>query len=123
MLVTKQLNECLKGVRKMVSFDEFKKIELKAAKVLEVEDVPGKDKLYKMKIDLGSEQRTIVAGLKEFYSAEELKRKTIVVVSNLEPRAIAEIKSEAMLLAAKNTEGGYSLVVIEGDVAPGTVVE
>lgn len=94
----------------MISFQDFKEMELKAAKIIEVEEVPNKDKLYKMKIDLGSEQRTIVAGLKEFYSIEELKGKTIVVVANLEPAEIAGIKSEAMLLAAKNEEGGYSLV-------------
>lgn len=94
----------------MVSFQEFKKIDLRVAKVLEIVDVPEKDKLYKMKIDLGTEQRTIVAGLKEFYSAEELKGKALVVVANLEPATIAGIKSEAMLLAVKDNSGKYSLV-------------
>ena len=107
----------------MVSFSEFKQIELKAAKIVEAEDIPGKDKLYKLKIDLGSEQRTIVAGLKAFYSAGQLKGKTIVVVSNLEPATIAGIKSEAMLLAAQNIEGKYSLVSVDGEVKPGTKVE
>ncbi len=107
----------------MVSFDEFKRIELKVAKILEVEDIPGKDKLYKIKIDLGNEQRTIVAGIKPFYSKEELIGKNVIVVANLEPAVIAGVKSEAMLLAAKNKAGQYSLVTIEGDVEPGTEVE
>ncbi|MEM0360774.1 MAG: methionine--tRNA ligase subunit beta [Candidatus Diapherotrites archaeon] len=107
----------------MVSFQDFKKIELKAAKILKAEDIPGKDKLYKLKIDLGGEQRTIVAGIKQFYSATDLEGKTIVVVANLEPATIAGIKSEAMLLAAENIEGKYSLVTIDGNIKPGTKVE
>ncbi len=107
----------------MISFNEFKKIGLKAAKITEVQEVPEKDKLYKLSIDLGEEQRTIVAGLKQYYSAGELMGKTIVVVANLEPATIGGIKSEAMLLAAKNTEGKYSLLTVEGKVMPGTSVE
>lgn len=107
----------------MVSFEEFRKVELKTAKVLEVEDIPEKDKLYKMKIDLGSEQRTIVAGLKEFYSAEELKGRTIVVVTNLDPITIAGIKSEAMLLAAVDSNRKPTVVVVEKEVEPGLPVE
>lgn len=107
----------------MVSFTDFKKIELKVAKILEVEEIPGKDKLYKIKIDLGDEQKQIVAGIKPFYTKEELKGKNIVVVANLEPAVIAGVKSEAMLLAAKDNEGKYALVTIADNVAPGTVVE
>lgn len=107
----------------MVSFADFKKIELKVAKILEVEDIAGKDKLYKIKIDLGSEQRQIVAGIKQFYTKEELTGKNIIVVANLEPAVIAGVKSEAMLLAAKDREGKYALVTIADNVAPGTPVE
>lgn len=113
----------LGGWKKMVSFGDFKKIEMKAAKVLEVTDIPGKDKLYKITIDLGGEQRTIVAGIKEFYSQDELKGMTIVVVSNLEPATIAGVKSEAMLLAAVGKDGKPTLVVTEKEVEPGTPVE
>ncbi len=107
----------------MVSFEDFKKIELKAAKITEVQDIPGKDKLYKLRIDLGSEQRVIVAGIKQFYTAADLNGKTIVVVADLEPATIAGIKSEAMLLAAQNAEGKYSLVTVEGNVKAGTKIE
>jgi len=107
----------------MISFNDFKKTELKIAKITEVQEVPEKDRLYKISIDLGSEQRTIVAGLKEFYSIKELTGKTIIVVANLEPATIAGLKSEAMLLAAKNTDGKYSLLTVDGDVAPGTPAE
>lgn len=107
----------------MISYSEFQKVELKVAKITGVEDIPGKDKLYKLAIDLGSEKRTIVAGIKEFYKKEELKGKNVAIVANLEPRAIAGISSQGMLLAAKNTQGGYSLVEISEKVAPGTKVE
>ncbi len=107
----------------MISFGDFKKTELKVAKIIEVQEVPEKDRLYKISIDLGEEQRTIVAGLKEFYSIEELTGKTIIVVANLEPAVIAGLKSEAMLLAAKNIDGKYSLLTVDGDVAPGTPAE
>ena len=107
----------------MISFADFKKVELKVAKILEVEDIPGKDKLYKIKIDLGNEQRQIVAGIKPFYTKEELIGKNVIVVANLEPAVIAGIKSEAMLLAAKDNEGKYALVTVADNVAPGTVVE
>ncbi|MEM4662525.1 MAG: methionine--tRNA ligase subunit beta [Candidatus Diapherotrites archaeon] len=107
----------------MISYSEFQKVELKVANILNVEDIPGKDKLYKLTIDLGTEKKTIVAGVKEFYKKEDLKGKNIVIVANLEPRTIAGIKSEGMLLAAKNKEGGYSLVEIDKKVAPGTRLE
>ncbi|MCD6246978.1 MAG: methionine--tRNA ligase subunit beta [Candidatus Diapherotrites archaeon] len=107
----------------MISFADFKKVELKVAKILEVEDISGKDKLYKIKIDLGNEQRQIVAGIKPFYTKDELTGKNVIVVANLEPAVIAGVKSEAMLLAAKDNKGGYALVTIADNVAPGTVVE
>ena len=107
----------------MISFNEFKKIELIAAKISGVEDIEGKDKLYKIKIDIGSGEKQIVAGVKEFYPKEDLEGKTIIVVNNLEPAAIGGQKSEAMLLAAKNNEGKYSIVFLDGNISPGTMVE
>lgn len=107
----------------MANFADFKKVEMKAAKILSVEDIPGKDKLYKISIDLGTEKRTMVSGLKQSYSNEELVGKTVIVVSNLEPASIAGIKSDAMVLAAKNKDGKYKVVEIEDSVAAGTLVE
>ena len=107
----------------MISFQDWQKAELKVAKIASVEDIEGKDKLYKIQIDLGQEQRQIVAGLKQYYSKEELKGKSIIVVANLEPATIAGIQSEAMLLAARNKEGNYKLIAIDETVEPGTKVE
>jgi len=107
----------------MLSFNDWKKAELKIAKIVSAEAIEGKDKLYKIKILLGEEERQIVAGIKPFYSEEELKGLNIVVVSNLEPATIAGIKSEAMLLAAKAKDGSYKLVTIDEAVEAGTEVE
>lgn len=107
----------------MISFNDWKKAELKIAKIISVEAIEGKNKLYKLGISLGSEERQIVAGIKQFYSEEELIGKNIVVVSNLEPATIAGIQSQAMLLASKAKDGSYKLVTIDESVEAGTDVE
>jgi|SRR3989344_5121209 len=109
----------------MISFDEWAKAELKAAKIISAEDIPGKDRLYKLQIDLGTEKRQIIAGVKQSYSKEELEGKTIIAVTNLAPAKIAGLESQAMLLAVKNSAGAYSLVSVDTaeKVAAGTLVE
>lgn len=84
----------------MVTIEEFSKLEIRIAKIEKVEDIPGSDKLYKLTISLGSETRTIVAGVKKYYSKEELLGRQIAVIANLEPRVIKGITSQGMLLAA-----------------------
>jgi methionine--tRNA ligase beta chain len=85
-----------------VSFDEFRKLDLRVAEIIAVEKVKGSKKLLKIKIDLGGEQRQIAAGLAEFYQPDELVGGQIIVVANLEPRKLMGIESQAMLLAADN---------------------
>ena len=86
----------------MITFDEFKKMELKIAEVLEVKEHPADDKLLVMRIGLGGEERQIVAGLKPYYKPEELQGKKVVVVVNLQPAVLRGEKSEGMLLAAQD---------------------
>ena len=95
----------------MISFNEFKnKLDLRVAKIIVVEDIPGKDKLYKMKIDLGElGERQIVAGIKQMYPKEQLEGKTIIVVANLAPATIAGIESKGMLLAVQD---GNSIILL-----------
>ena|SRR3989344_2538973 len=85
----------------MVSYEEFNKLDLRVAEILEVDDHPNADKLYVLKIDLGDEQRTLVAGLKSFYSKDELLNKKVIVLTNLEPKTFRGIESKGMLLAAE----------------------
>ncbi len=85
----------------MISFDEFKKMELKTGTIKSVEDIEGTDKLYKIIVDTG-EERQIVAGIKQDYTKEELIGKQIIVVTNLEPVKLRGVESNGMLLAVED---------------------
>ena len=85
----------------MVSFEEFKKLELKIGKIVSVADHPNADKLYVMKIDVGGETRQSVAGLKPYYKPEELEGMVVAVVTNLEPAKLRGVESQAMILAGQ----------------------
>ncbi len=104
----------------MITFEEFKKVELKVAEVLEAEAIPGSDKLIKLQIDLGAEKRQLVAGLRPDYEAEDLIGRQIVVVANLAPRMMMGHASQGMLLAAEN--GQPVLLQPEKEVEPGAKI-
>lgn len=87
-----------------VKFNDWQKLDLRTAKIIDVEEIEGADKLYKLEIDLGKEKRTLVAGLKPYYKKEELKGKTCIVFTNLEPRKIRGVESQGMILAATNED-------------------
>ncbi|RMH75891.1 MAG: methionine--tRNA ligase [Calditrichaeota bacterium] len=101
-----------------ITIEEFQKVELKTARVIAAEPVPRAKKLLKLQIDLGDEQRQLVAGLAEHYRPEELVGKTIVVVANLKPAVIRGIESQGMLLAVED-EGKLTLLTTEREVSPG----
>lgn len=105
-----------------ISFDYFKKIDLRVAQIKECEEVEGADRLYKLTIDVG-EERQIVAGIKAYYSKEELVGKKIIIVANLEPRTLRGITSQGMLLAA-SSEDKSSVVLLtpDKDIANGAAV-
>ncbi|MDR5708547.1 MAG: methionine--tRNA ligase [Armatimonadota bacterium] len=105
----------------VVSIEEFRKLDLRVAKVLEAERVPGTDKLIRARVDLGDEVRTIVAGLLPHYTPEDLVGRTIVVVANLEPRRVRGVESRGMLLAAE-WEGKITLVTLDRELPPGARV-
>ncbi len=105
----------------IISFEEFGKMQLKTATVIAAEKVEGADKLLKLQIDLGDEKRQIVAGIAQYYTAEEMIGKTLVVVCNLKPAKIRGIESNGMLLAAQS---GKDLVLLatDKDIPPGADV-
>lgn len=105
-----------------ITYDDFAKLDIRVAKVIQVEKIPGKSKIIKGKIDLGTEQRDVIIGGAEFYQPEELVNKTVIVIVNLEPRKIGGIESNAMLLAADLNDKPYWLTVIE-DVPLGTKIK
>ena len=105
----------------VITIDDFKRTELRTAKVLKAEKVEGADKLLKLEIELGSEIRQIVSGIAPWYTPEAMVGKMIVVVANLQKAKIRGIESNGMLLAAKCGDK-LSLIVPDAEIASGTIV-
>ncbi len=105
-----------------ITIDEFMKVQLKTAKVLSAERVHKSEKLLKLQVSLGSEQRQIVAGIGKKYDPESLVGKTIVIVANLKPAKLMGIESQGMVLAAGDTEVRGLITILE-EVDPGTKVK
>lgn len=105
-----------------VTYDDFAKLEIRVAKILEVEKIPGKSKIVKGVIDLGEEKRQVIIGGAEYYQPEELVNKKVIVLANLEPRTIGGVESNAMLLAADLNEKPFWLTVGE-EVPLGTRIK
>jgi methionyl-tRNA synthetase len=106
----------------MVTSEEFKKLELKVAKIKEVQDHPHADKLYVITIDLGEKTKQIVAGIKNYYKKEDLIGRQIVVVDNLEPTMLRQVESQAMLLAAQD-EKGIAIVTLDREMKLGSIIK
>jgi methionyl-tRNA synthetase len=107
--------------KELISYDDFQKLDIRVALVNKVEKVPKADKLYKLTVSLGDEERTLVAGLAELYEADELAGKKIIILANLEPRKLRGITSEGMLLAAEKGET-VSVLVPDKDIEPGAKI-
>jgi methionine--tRNA ligase beta chain len=105
----------------MIEFNEWQKFDFRIAEILEVEDHPNADKLYVLKIKIGEEEKTIVAGIRKSYSKEELIGKKIVVFNNLKPTVLRGVKSEGMLLAASDKEK-IVLLTPEKDIESGSKI-
>jgi methionyl-tRNA synthetase len=106
-----------------ITYEDFDKIDLRVGKVLEASRVPKADKLLKLTVDLGFEKRTILSGIAEYYTPEELVGKMVTVVANLAPRKIRGIESQGMLLMAGNDFGKLYSVGSEKDIEAGSVVK
>jgi len=105
-----------------ISIDDFMKIQLKTAKVISAERVPKSEKLLKLQVSLGTEQRQIVAGIGKKYEPEALVGKMIVIVANLKPAKLMGIESQGMVLAAGDSEVRGLATILE-EVEPGTKVK
>ncbi len=104
----------------LITIDYLDKIKLKVAKVLEAERVEGSEKLLKLKVSLGTEERQIVAGLQKYYAPEELVGKNVVIVANLKPAKLKGIESQGMVLAAGDDI--VKVITTDGDMQPGAEV-
>jgi len=105
----------------MVNFDDFSKLELKVGKILEVNPHPDAEKLYLLQVDIGEKVIQMVAGIKPFYTPQQLENKLIVVLANLEPKNIRGASSEGMVLAAQGKDD-VSLIVLDKEVDPGSTI-
>ncbi len=104
-----------------ISYDDFLKIKLRVGRVVEASDHPNADKLIVLKVDLGDEQRQIVAGLKGHYAPEQLLGRDLVIVTNLAPRMMRGLQSEGMLLAASTPDHDQVVVLTtESEIGPGS---
>lgn len=107
----------------MLTIDEFMKVELRVATILAAEAHPNADRLVVLQIDLGSEKRQLVAGIRAHYEPASLVGKQIVVVANLQPAMLRGVESQGMLLAASDDEGHLALVTPEKPIAAGGKVK
>lgn len=107
----------------LLTLDQFMNlIQLRTATIVAAEVIPNKDKLYKLTLQVGNETRTVVSGIREWYTPEELVGKTIAIVANLQPKKLGGIESQGMILAALDDEGKFSLLVAERPVKSGAEV-
>ncbi|MEA1974591.1 MAG: anti-sigma factor domain-containing protein [Bacillota bacterium] len=97
----------------LIGFDEFLKVKMVVGEIIDVKNHPNADKLYLLKIDLKTEVRQVVAGLKKFYTKEELLNKKIVMVANLKPAKLRGEVSEGMLLAAESDKNTVKLLTVD----------
>jgi methionyl-tRNA synthetase len=106
-----------------ISYEDFEKLDLKVGEIIDVEEIAGADKLYKLTIDIGEETRTVCAGIKQYYSKDDLKGKKIIFLANLAPRKLKGIESQGMILAAvNNDENEVILLSPESEIETGSKV-
>lgn len=106
---------------KMITFDDFKKLDIRVGKILSAEKVSGTDKLMKLEVDFGLEKRQMIAGIAQFFEPDHLIGKEIPVLLNLEPRSFKGIESQGMILAI-DVNGEPVLLHPEKEVPPGSVI-
>lgn len=109
-------------IKEQVSYDDFARLDLRVATILQAERVPKTDKLLHLKVDIGSEQRELVAGIAEHYQPEEVVGKQVLMLVNLEPRKIRGIESKGMILAV-HSEGKLHLVIPQNPCSPGSTAK
>ena len=109
-------------IKEQIAYEDFARLDIRIARVLEAAPVPKTNKLLHLKVDIGSETRELIAGIAEHYKAEDVIGKDVAMLVNLEPKTIRGVRSHGMILAV-HSEGKLSLVVPAGDCLPGSVVK
>jgi methionyl-tRNA synthetase len=104
-----------------ITIDEFARVDLRVGQVVAAEAVPKSKKLLKLRVSLGSEERTVLAGIAEHYAPADLVGKKVVVVANLQPAKLMGIESQGMVLAG-SAESGLGVLTLDRDLPPGAKV-
>lgn len=112
----------MEGVKELITIDDFAKVELRIGKVVAAERIEKSDKLLRLKVSLGTEERQIVAGIGRAYEPESLTGKKVIVVTNLKPARLMGVESRGMLLAATDEEGRCSIITVDRDIKEGSRV-
>ena len=115
-------NDKIMPQKNIIEFDDFTKVDLRVGTVTEAENIPKSDKLLKLKVDTGLDQRTILSGISKYYSPDEIINKKVMVLINLKPRKMMGFESEGMLLLADDGDGNLSLMQPDSDISDGAVV-
>ena len=115
-------NDKIMPQKNIIEFDDFTKVDLRVGTVIEAENIPKSDKLLKLKVDTGLDQRTILSGISKYYSPDEIINKKVMVLINLKPRKMMGFESEGMLLLADDGDGNLSLMQPDSDISDGAVV-
>ena len=110
------------AAKEQCTFEDFEKMDIRTATVLEAERVPKTDKLLHLKIDTGLDQREIVSGIAEYYTPEEMVGKQICILANLQPRKIRGIESKGMILMARQSDGKMRIVSPEEPLSNGACI-
>ena len=105
----------------MVTFEQFKALDIRIAKIISCEVHPNADKLYVITVEVGDKQKKVVAGIKNYYTKEELVGKSVVLVDNLEPAVIRGVESEGMILATREGEK-LAVLIPDRTIASGSPV-
>jgi methionyl-tRNA synthetase len=107
----------------MITFDDFKKVDLRVGRIVAAERVPKSEKLLKLQVEVGTERRQVVAGIAQHYAPDDLIGKSIIVVYNLAPAKLMGQESQGMLLAASDASGKLVVVSPSADIASGATVK
>jgi methionyl-tRNA synthetase len=111
------------AIRENIAFEDFQKMDIRIATILEAERIPKTKKLLKLKVDTGADVRTVVSGIAESYNPEDAVGKTVIMLANLAPREIKGVESQGMILMAENANGELSFLTPDRLMNPGNEVK
>lgn len=112
----------IENTQPYIEYEDFKKVQIQIGEIISAEPVEGSEKLLKLKVNFGTEERQILSGIAKFVTPEDLVGKKLPFVTNLKPRMMMGLESNGMILAVSDSENNFSLLSVDSVIAPGTHV-